>query len=311
MDMMIRRIATACALGAVVASSASAQVDTRWRAWTGCWSLAPEMTQLGGKSTVCVVPTDKASAVEILTIVSGQVTDRTRVDADGQPHTSTRDGCTSTETARWSPGGTRVYISESMKCGDTPERRGSGIMSFTQQYSWLDVRGISAGAASGVAVAKYDIVSDPAGLPEEGVRAINSRGTGANNSTLAASAPMTLADIAEVATTTDSGVAATWLMERTKNVILSLDAKQLVALADQGAPSSVIDVLVALSHPRVFALNTGGPSVREQPKQASSSNLDNSYWRRYPRYYGGYSSAFYDPWYSLYDPFFDPYYYRS
>jgi hypothetical protein len=36
----------------------------------------------------------------------------------------------------------------------------------------------------------------------------------------------------------------------------TLDAKRLIALADAGVPSRVIDLMVALSYPRAFAINT-------------------------------------------------------
>jgi hypothetical protein len=305
--------AASLALVATASTSASAQTDSRWRAWTGCWTTTmPQTLAFGTSSAVCVLPTEKASAVEIVTVISGKITDRMRVDADGQPHSSERDGCTGSTTARWSQFGTRVLINETFNCAGSGVRKGTGVMSFTQQYEWLDVRGVASGGTAGVAVAKYQVTSDTTGLPAEVRPALALRGPAANNGVLVASAPLTLADIAEMGTAVDSGVAATWLMERTRDVKLNITGKQLVALADQGVPAAVIDVVVAIAHPDVFALNSSAvPSLEERASgRGTPSNLSMNYGRRYPGYYGLYSSQMYDP----FDPYFSyysPYGYRS
>lgn len=301
--------AGALALVAAAATSASAQTDARWRAWTGCWTTtSPQNLAFGTSSAVCVLPTEKASAVEIVTVISGKITDRTRIDADGQPHATDRDGCTGSTTARWSQFGIRVLIKETFNCAGSGERKGTGVMSFTQQYEWLDVRGIASGGTAGVAVAKYQLTSDTTGLPAEVRPALALRGPAANNGVLVASAPLTLADIAEMGTAVDSGVAATWLMERTRDVRLNITGKQLVALADQGVPAAVIDVVVAIAHPNVFALNSSAvPSLEERATgRGTPSNLSANYGRRYPGYYGLYMSPMYDPfdpYFSYYSPF--------
>jgi uncharacterized membrane protein YgcG len=296
MDMLLRRLTLTAALGAlaVTAVSANAQTDARWRAWTGCWAPVGPQAGLGQTATVCVLPTEKASAIEIVSIVGSVITDRTRVDADGVERNASREGCTGTEKARWSSTGTRVLVTETMACAGGTSRKGTGIMSFDQQYQWLDVRGVTSGTTSGIAVARYQMVTDTAGLPAEVRPALALRGAAANNAILAAAAPLTLADIADVSTSADSGVASAWLVERTRGLTLNLGAKQLVALADQGVPPAVIDVLVAIAHPKVFALEASQPQMRE-PLPSTGSN--DNYWRRYPSFSSIYYSPWYDPWY--------------
>jgi hypothetical protein len=302
MDMLIRRLTITTAFGLLAVASASAnaqagtQPDARWRAWTGCWTPVGPQAGLGQTATVCVLPTEKASAVEIVSIVGSVITDRTRLDADGVERNATREGCTGTEKARWSATGTRVLVTETMACAGGTTRTGTSIMSFDQQYQWLDVRGVTSGTTSGIAVARYQMVTDTAGLPAEVRPALALRGAAANNAILAAAAPLTLADIADVATTADSGVASAWLVERTRGLALNLGAKQLVALADQGVPPAVIDVLVAIAHPKVFALEASQPQMRD-PLPSTGSNAN--YWRRFPSY-----SSMYSPWY---DPWYDGY----
>lgn len=299
----VRAAALAGVVSAAASTSASAQVDSRWRAWTGCWAPQGQSQAISREALVCVLPTEKASAVEIASVVGGKLADRSRVDADGQPHTVERDGCTGSSTARWSQTGTRVHISESFSCSGGPTRTGTGVMSFTQQYEWLDVRGMSSGGMAGVAVARYQPVLDTTGLPDEAKAVVSARGVASNTAMLAASAPLSLADIADVATSTDSGVAATWLAERTRGVRLTIEGKQLVALADQGVPGSVIDVVVALAHPQTFALNAGTPAMMQQPKTGGRTAADYSYWRRFPSYYGFYGYSSWDPFYDFYSPY--------
>lgn len=296
--MTASRVLAGVAALVLAGSAAQAQTDARWRAWTGCWMPLASDAALPRIGTVCVLPTDRPSAVEVVSIVGGKIVERNRIDADGVPHDVSRDGCTGTQTATWSPGGTRVTLAEEIVCPGTGPRLGKGVMSFNQRYEWLDVRGISAGGTSGVAVARYQITGDTAGLPAEVLPALALRGAASNAAVLAASAPLTLADIADVSTRVDSGVAATWLMERTRDVKLTLDGKQLAALADQGVPPAVIDVLVALAHPGVFALNPATRDAEFRPQTARGGGaVTGPYDMRYRSYCGMYWSPFYDPWF--------------
>lgn len=289
-------VAMSLVAGAAHAQAQTRDVDARWRAWTGCWTptSTTQRTLTMEKSTVCVLPAEGQSAVELISVVGSKVVSRTRVQADGLPHPVEREGCTGTEMATWSATGTRVYTTESVTCDGGVTRQGRGVMSFSPMYEWLDVRGVSTGEAAGVAVARFEPMVDTAGLPAEVLPAFALRGPAANNAILAASAPLTLSDIADVAISVDSGVAATWLVERTKNVKMSVSGKQLAALADLGVAPSVIDVIVAISHPAVFALDARTGDA-EYLGRTTTTNADS----RYNSRYGWQSTAYlYDPWYS-------------
>ncbi|MDA1080554.1 MAG: hypothetical protein O2973_02585 [Gemmatimonadetes bacterium] len=303
--MMRRGLAGLITLSVTAAALHAQEPDARWRAWTGCWTTTS--STITSRGTVCVVPATGTSAVEIISVVGSTVVDRVRVEADGMPHEFSRARCTGTETARWSETGTRVYTSEAMTCPGGVTRHVNGVMSFSPQYEWLDVRGVSSGQATGVAVARYQALLDTAGLPAAVMPALSLRGPAASNAVLAASSPLTLADIADVATSVDSGVAATWLTERTEGVKVSIDAKNLIALADAGVASSVIDVLVAIAHPAVFSLdaNTRDAAFRERTTTNRTIGMSSD---RYGRamndgwYTGGY---LYDPYYlyGMYSPY--------
>src|SRR5690349_23367715 len=85
--------------------------DTRWTPWLGCWRTADESSPI-----TCIVPTTRASAVDVVTIVNGEVDSRQRIDADGQSRPIDRAGCRGTETVTWSQTGHRLYRSDGLIC---------------------------------------------------------------------------------------------------------------------------------------------------------------------------------------------------
>ena len=300
--------------------------DARWDAWIGCWAPvagqygAPR--ELGGTAPtrVCVAPAQGTSAVEIVTVAMGKVLDRMRIEADGVPHPVSRDGCSGTEMAHWAMTGTRVYVGTELTCAGGVQRRGKSVMSFTQRFEWLDVRGMTSRDASGVSVARYTATDDTTGIPADVRRAVPARTAASNNAALAASAPLTLGDIADVATTVDSGVATTWLVERTQGIKISVNGKQLAVLADQGVPPSVIDVVVAMAHPDVFALN---PNSREAEYKTGGQRVSSAYRGTYFSSglygstanidlfgYGWSPYGMYSPWYGYMSGMWSPYGYR-
>ncbi len=262
------------------------RADPRWQAFIGCWAPASspdaQVRMVGVSTRVCVVPAQGTSAVDIISISAGTVVDRVHVDADLQPHPVTRDGCTGTETAGWSESGTRVYTSSALKCVGGITRNGTGVLSLTERYQWLDVRSVTTGKSSGISVGRFASLAanDSTGIPADVWHAVPAISAGFEAATLAASAPLTLADIADVATSgVESGVASAWLMERTRGLILAVDGKQLATLADQGVPPSVIDVVVAISHPARFALNPNGnaPIRAGDPALTRSARTSGTY----------------------------------
>src|ERR1700730_6453781 len=81
----------------------SRQLDPGWQPWLGCWTASargvfsePEAQQ------GCVVPAGGASAVDVVTVSSGRIVSRERVDPNGQHRQSERDGCVGWESAGWS-----------------------------------------------------------------------------------------------------------------------------------------------------------------------------------------------------------------
>jgi len=113
-------------MGAVPARGQDAAIDPRWLAYLGCWE------QIGvAKSVMCVVPTVDRSTVELATIAKGEVTARERIAATGLRVETTRDNCTGSQSAAWSPRGQRLYLHSEDACSGEPAREGTGLIAMS------------------------------------------------------------------------------------------------------------------------------------------------------------------------------------
>lgn len=269
-------MAVAIAIPARAQKAPSIAIDGRWEAWIGCWTPAGSLIRVVGKTTpsiVCVVPTSTASAIDVLTVSDGKIIDRTRVDTDGHPHAISKEGCTGSQTAKWSPSGRRVYLKSEFDCNGATTTHVSAVYAMAGSGEWIDVQGMRVGKNDGVHAVRYREASDPGELPEEITRALHERTLAKMAAMLAVTEPPSLADVEEASRELDPSVVSTWLVESDKITIERqppLNAKQLEQLADHGVPASVIDVMVALSYPDVLAVN---PSTRGVARQ----NADSAY----------------------------------
>lgn len=247
--------------GPGAASAQTAAPDAGWQAWLGCWEPADATSSApradGDAPVVCVIPASDASAVEIATVVDGAVVERERVTA-GERRPSDVEGCTGWESVTWSADGRRLYRLAEHVCAGGLERRSTGLMAMSSTGEWLDVQGVSAGGYTGVRAARYREVTDPDALPAEVRAARQGRALSTETARMAAAAPLTTADVVEASRRLDPEVVEAWLVEREEG--FAIDADRLVELADAGVPERVIDLMVALSYPEVFAIDR---SLRE------------------------------------------------
>lgn len=231
----------------------------QWEAWIGCWDQIPRGTsaedRLFGASSnitprVCVIPAPSPAAVDIVTVVGDSIASRQRLDATGQKHEVTRDGCAGWESIQST--GTRVYLRTTLSCGGVG-RLTNSVMAMSSAGDWLDVQGVAVGKNAGVRAARYRETSTSSRLPAEVAAALRGRPRGMNAARIAASGSITTVDVIEASRFLEVGVLQTWLAERGQG--FDLDARQLVSLEKSGVAPSVIDVMVALSYPEVFALD--------------------------------------------------------
>lgn len=296
---VVAAAAAAVLLAVQPAAAQEAMGGPRWQAWLGCWEStaqasapvdAPEETGM-----VCVVPTADADAVEIITVEGGAIDSRSTLRADGEQHAAAREGCAGWDRVDWSADGTRAYLHSEYTCEGGLERRSSGVMALAPSGDWIDVRAVTAGGNSGVHAVRYRSVTRTEGIPAELAGMIENRALASNAARMAASARVTPEDVIEASQRLDPLAVEAWLIERDQAFMV--DGRTLTMLADAQVPTRVIDLLVALSYPEVFALDD---SAREQYGRAGRPPIWDPW--GYPGYGGGYYpyGRRYGGWYSGY-----------
>ena len=222
-----------------------AQADPRWLAFLGCWESSDAAGQW-----LCVSPAAGASAVDLVTVVGGQVVSRERIAATGERLPSTRDGCTGWESAEWSAQGQRVYLRTEYACAGGVRRGATGLFAMLSRSEWLRVQGVTVSGKTGIRVLRYREPAADATLPEGVAVGPPADAWAVSDARLAAAAPVGIGDVVDATGHVDGTVVEAWLAERGEP--FALDAKQLVQLADSKVPERVIDLMVALSYPRAF-----------------------------------------------------------
>src|SRR5690348_9624160 len=258
----------------------STQIDPRWQAWVGCWEpvgnepLAADRSTTAGE--MCVTPSaivSNASAIDLASVDNGKILSRETIVANGQHQPLTEDGCTGWQSAVWSPEGRRVYLHSELSCSGL-ERTSNGVLAMSPEGELLEVRGVAAGAGSGVRILRYREASSARTLPSVAAL-LADRSLAVSTARTAAEAPVTTADVIEASKHLDAAVLQAWLVARNQG--FDLNGKQLEQLADAGVPGPVIDAMVALSYPNVFAISPSTPAgeFRPAPQRVASSYTDN------------------------------------
>lgn len=252
---LLRGAVVAAGVLALAPGAAGAQQPSgTWQPWLGCWSAGPSVGGVAASAmapVVCITPTADASVVEIATIAGDSVVGTQRIDAGGREQPLTATGCAGTQRAEWSADGRRVYLRAAAVC-DGQERVTSGIIAMSPDGEWLDVQGVATGGRDAVRVARYHEVSVPRGAPARIASSLAGRTGSVLGSRLATGGTIGTTAVLEASRSVTPAVAEAWLMERGQ--IFPLDARELVRLADAGMPARVIDAMVAVSNPTVFAV---------------------------------------------------------
>lgn len=272
----------------------------RWQAWIGCWEPTADAAAPNDAPDVdrklCVLPTPDLDAAEMVSIASGGIESRSIVRADGEQHPAEREGCTGWESASWSASGTRLYLRSQFTCEGGLDRTSSGVMAFAPHQEWIDVQAVSAGGNSGVQVVRYRPTSSTADLPADIRVSLENRALTADAARMAAAARIGPDDVIEASRNLDGAALEAWLLERDQS--FTVDARTLTRLADAGVPTRVIDLLVALAYPEVFAVDdntspeaparVGGPRGPVWDPWWGPGYGYYPYGRRYWGWYGGY-----------------------
>jgi hypothetical protein len=226
------------------------------------------------------------AGIRMITLNNNVVEHETRIVADGQAHAIALEGCSGTETARWSEDRKRLFINADLNCGNSTQRNVSSIWAMLNRGQWANVQSIGLGDERMLNTVRYSEIqlSD---VPPEIAQAFEDNRMARETIRLSAAAQLDLSDVRDAVQHADTRAVEAWLTLVGQE--FNLNGEKLVALADAGVPASVIDVLVALSNPQHFA-------VREE-------RADDVLPRRGRRPGGCLDSYWYDP--------YDPFAYRS
>ena len=250
-----RSAAVVAGMTGLIAGGAGAQQPAgSWQGWLGCWTAGPAIGGIAPSALaplVCITPTADANVVDVVTVSDDKVVSTQRIDASGREAPLETKGCTGTQRAQWSADGRRVYLKAVATC-DGVARTTSGIIAMTPTGEWLDVQGVSAGSDEGVRVARYHDAGVPSAVPEQVAATLRGRATASQGARLAAGATIGSSAVIEASRAVTPAVVQAWVLERGQ--VFSLDAAELVRLADAGVPAQVTDAMVAVSNPQVFAV---------------------------------------------------------
>lgn len=274
----------------------SSQTDPRWDAWLGCWEPVSGPVRAAGDTTgvplVCVVPAPGSVGVDIAMVTGGKVVTRERVEATGEQRSVTREGCAGWESAKFSDGAQRVYLTAEYTCPGDLKRNTNELMAITPNGEWLDVRGAAVRSLpQGVRVVRYRAASGSAAVPSDLAWALQGSAMAMGTARDAAGAPPEPGDVVEASYAMQPAVVEAWLVEEGEP--FALDGQRLVQLKDAGVSARVIDVMVALSYPRVFAIDLASHRAERRPPPDLGD-----YGRNPPVYGMGYGS----PW-GCYSPY--------
>lgn len=255
---------TTAALPLSAQQSDSITIGAHWRAYLGCWSSSSAGV-IG--PTVCIVPTDAAEQVEMLVVVNDSVMSRVPVAASEVRMPLTRDGCTGWETARWSGDEHRLYTRGEFTCDGGAPQKSSGIYALTQEDAFSRIEGVTTRSGVRVRVVNHIRVG-PAGVPANVARLLLRATALPTLATRAdAASPITVKDVSAALKEVDREVVEGWIADRGQRFALA--PKVLRQLRADGVPTSVIDMMIAVSHPKVFTVQQGGPPMMaEAPPRA-------------------------------------------
>ena len=266
--------------------------DERWIPWLGCWDLVLENAQEGppdigtprerprssptdaARPRVCVERAPGGGATFRTTIGTQNAISHTLV-ADGTDRPITDSDCQGTQRAEWSRNGLRLFMRAELTCkNETARRRVSGFAMLGPNATWTDVQAIDVGGQESYRVRRYRHVDT------ETLTAGSTRG-----------AALSLDDVKEASAKVSPHALEAALAET--HASFRLNSARLIELADAHVPDRVIDLMVALSYPKRFVVDTA------RVDRAPAVIIDDPFAFGFAGPFG-----FYSPFYDYYSPYY-------
>jgi uncharacterized membrane protein YgcG len=288
--------------------------DERWTPWLGCWDLVLESSREGPPSVgndrdfprtkssddirpqVCVERAPTGGATFRTTLGTQSAITQTLV-ADGSDRPLTDSDCTGTQRAEWSRSGLRLFVRAEMRCkGDPAARHVSGFAMLGPNATWTDVQAI-----------------DVAGQESYRVRRYRRAGAATAGAAGTSGAPLSLDDVKEAGGKISPHALEAVLVET--HASFPLNSRRLIELADAQVPDRVIDLMVALSYPKRFVVETArvdrAPAAIVDPFGGFGYPIWADSFGFYSPFYGYYSPYYYSPFAYSYANGYNPYFYLN
>jgi hypothetical protein len=223
--------------------------DGSLMAWHGCWRAVGESAPLG--ELLCIVPGADASEVRMQTFVDGVPGAATTLRVDGVARPVDEGGCTGTRVARWSADGRRIFLRTDLDCAGMP-RTSTGIIGMISEREWVDAQSSAVGPQSAARVLRYR-ATGAADVPAE-LRAQLPAGRDllSEAGRLHAAAELQLDDVVEAARVVAAPALQGFLAERGQP--FAMNGNALLRLEQAGVAREIVEILVALSYPKYFAI---------------------------------------------------------
>jgi hypothetical protein len=247
-------VAPAGAVAAPLSAAAGATAERNgsvptWDAWYGCWR--PVGDDALGAGIVCILPGADATTARMVTVEDGVIAGETSLRADGVARSADEGGCTGHERAYWSRDGQRVFVRTELDCNGV-QRVSTGVLALISEVEWIDAQALTVGDQHAARAIRYRAVRSES-VPEVVAADMPAgRALARETARLRASAPLDLDAVVEAAGVVAPPALEALLAARQQG--FDLDARTLIRLERDGVPAPIIDLMIALSYPRSFAV---------------------------------------------------------
>lgn len=246
-------VAMACfSFASVLEAQSGEATDPRFQPWMGCWTTtAGGGIQAGAPNKACVVRSSTvAGSVDVLLYASDSLVSRSALPRPGVETGRSLEDCSGVETAAWASGNTKLVLRADFTCAAGLKRTETGLMSMTPEGNWLQLQHVRVGNSEATTSTRFSY--DPAATASHGTQSGGTASTA--TARMAVGAPASPEQVLELSQLVPPALTEVWLAET--GVMFHLNGKLLADLSRRGMPGSVIDMMVAVSNPDVFAVRS-------------------------------------------------------
>ncbi|HJS75565.1 MAG TPA: hypothetical protein VJ921_14830, partial [Vicinamibacteria bacterium] len=202
---------------------------------------------------VCLAP-EGSDTVRLHTFSGDEPVIEEKLSADGEKRQLTQGKCHGWQQLDWSRDGSVLFLRSELTCAEERARSITGMSFLADASTWVELQSIGSADGRAVLIRRFRAASDEVSrlhvpsLSEQQIRAaVDARFS---------SRPMTLEEVIEASSRVTPEVVEAALLERGGR--FPLDSTNLARLSEASVPSSVIDLMVALSFPEKFAVEREG-----------------------------------------------------